>query len=72
MQGGLAEAMRNVYWRGSGCFNSNVVCSAIEPAAGGAKIGSVSGTAGNENSACEVGSACEIDWFVEAMAGPAR
>jgi hypothetical protein len=61
MQGETAEAMRIVYYRGSGCFNSKVMCSAIEPAAGGTKIGSVSGTAGNDNSACDVGAACEGD-----------
>lgn len=36
MQDETAEAMRIVYYRGSGCFNSNVVCSAIELATVGA------------------------------------
>jgi hypothetical protein len=35
MQDETAEALSNAYRRCSGCFNSNVVCSAIETAAGG-------------------------------------
>jgi len=57
MQGEAAEAKSNVYRRGAGCFNSNVVCSAIESGAGGARIGSVSGTGGNESSETRIISA---------------